>query len=250
MKQAKLFISVAAAAMLALNATADAGPLGGLVGGIGGRVNAGVGVSLDGDVDAPASLPPVAAPHVAPARSIAVTPPPVVYAPQIAVARRRQSAALIAGGVTVLSAPAAYVYMDVEAEDLRHDLEGTGVTVIRRGDAVVLEMPSDVTFAFNHADIQPRFFQALEAVARTLNKYPATYVDVIGHTDAIGGIAYNQALSERRAASVADFIQRREAIPARLYVAGRGKLEPIATNATPQGRAENRRVEITLHPFT
>jgi outer membrane protein OmpA-like peptidoglycan-associated protein len=171
------------------------------------------------------------------------------YIANVGLVRRRQTEALIAGGVTVLAAPDAYIYMDRQADALRHELAGTGVEVVRQGDAIVLQLPSDVTFAFDKADIRERFFPVLSAVAATLNQYPATFVDVIGHTDAIGSAAYNQALSERRAAAVADFIQRREDIPARLYVAGRGKSEPIATNATVQGRAENRRVEILLHPY-
>jgi outer membrane protein OmpA-like peptidoglycan-associated protein len=197
-----------------------------------------------------AVAPPVAAAAVIAPRTVVVPAARVGSIGDVGVVRRRQSAALIAGGVTVLSAPDAYVYMDRQADDLRRELVGTGVQVVRQGDAIVLQLPSDVTFAFDKSDIRERFFPVLSAVAETLNQYPATFVDVIGHTDSIGSDAYNQALSERRAAAVADFIQRREAIPARLYVAGRGKSEPIATNATVQGRAENRRVEILLHPYT
>jgi outer membrane protein OmpA-like peptidoglycan-associated protein len=185
-------------------------------------------------------------------------PRPVLVAPVVAVSgvggldviRARQSEALIEGGVTVLSQPDAYVYMDRQAEALRRDLSGTGVDVVREGDGILLQLPSDITFAFDKSDIRERFVPVLEAVANTLNHYPATYVDVIGHTDSVGSYGYNQALSERRAASVAGFIQQRERIPARLYVAGRGKLEPIESNATVQGRAANRRVEILLHPYT
>jgi len=180
-----------------------------------------------------------------------VAAPVVGVAPiEARVIRERQGTALYEGGVTVLSQPESYVYMDRQADALRRELAGTGVEVSRQGENIVLEMPSDVTFAFNKSDIRPRFYTALDAVARTLNQYPATYVDVIGHTDAIGTASYNQTLSERRAESVASFIQDREEIPARLYVAGRGKFEPIASNATIEGRAANRRVEILLHPYT
>jgi outer membrane protein OmpA-like peptidoglycan-associated protein len=161
-----------------------------------------------------------------------------------------QTAALVEGGVAVLSEPDAYVYMDRQADDLRRHLAGTGVDVVRQGDAIVLELPSDITFAFDKSDIQGRFVPVLTALADTLNHYPATYVDVIGHTDSIGSAAYNQALSERRADSVAGFIQAREAIPARLREEGKGKTEPIASNATIEGRAANRRVEILLYPYT
>ena len=182
-------------------------------------------------------------------RVIAAAPVVGLPAVQTQIIRERQGAALYGGGVTVLSEPDSYVYMDRQAEDLRRALTGTGISVRREGETIVLEMPSDVTFAFNKSDIRPRFYAALEAVARTLNQYPATYVDVIGHTDAIGSAAYNQALSERRADSVAGFIEQRERIPARFYVAGRGKFEPIASNATIEGRAANRRVEILLQPY-
>jgi len=179
-----------------------------------------------------------------------VLPPVQGLAPsQVRIVRERQNAAFIAGGVAVLSEPEAYVYMDRQADDLRRDLAGTGVQVTRQGDDIVLEMPGDVTFAFNKSDIRQRFYPTLNAVAHTLNHYPATYVDVIGHTDAIGSVAYNQALSERRAESVAEFIEAKEDAPAPLYVAGRGKSEPIASNATIEGRAANRRVEILLHPY-
>jgi outer membrane protein OmpA-like peptidoglycan-associated protein len=181
---------------------------------------------------------------------VQIAPPIVGLAPrEVTVVRERQSAALVGGGVEVLSVPESYVYMDRQAEELRRELSGTGVLVERQGDTIALEMPGDVTFAFNKWDIRPRFYSVLDRVAATLNRYPATYVDVIGHTDAIGSADYNQWLSERRAGSVADYIQEREEIPARLYVAGRGKSEPTASNATVEGRAANRRVEILLHPY-
>jgi outer membrane protein OmpA-like peptidoglycan-associated protein len=184
-----------------------------------------------------------------PASVVAAAPVVGLAPPQVRILRERQTAAFIDGGVEVLSEPASYVYMDRQAEALRHDLEGTGVEVTRQGEDIVLEMPGDVTFAFDKADIRERFYPVLTAVAHTLHQFPATYVDVIGHTDAIGSAAYNQALSERRAASVAQFIEARDNVPAPLYVAGRGKSEPIASNATIEGRAANRRVEILLHPY-
>ena len=91
----------------------------------------------------------------------------------------------------------------------------------------------------------------LEDVSRTLNAYPQTLVDVVGHADSTGADAYNQTLSERRATSVADFLVRRgRVLPDRLYVAGMGERNPIASNETPDGRARNRRVEIILRPLT
>ncbi|MDP9086910.1 MAG: OmpA family protein [Pseudomonadota bacterium] len=127
-------------------------------------------------------------------------------------------------------------------------MRGTGASVTRRGNDLVLELPADVTFAFDKADIQPRFLGTLSAVARSLTAYRATDVEIIGHTDSIGSDQYNLALSERRGRSVADFLVDRAADPSRLVVEAMGKSEPIASNATLAGRAANRRVELVFHP--
>lgn len=159
--------------------------------------------------------------------------------------------ALIGAGVGALAGAAAGNYMDRQQAELRQQLAGTGVDVTRQGDNIILNMPGDVTFAVDQSDIQPRFYPVLDDVARTLNAYPQTLVDVIGHADSTGAAAYNQALSERRAGSVANYlVSRGRVMPDRLYVAGRGINEPRATNATPEGRAQNRRVEIILRPLT
>lgn len=139
-------------------------------------------------------------------------------------------------------------YVDRQYDALRRDMRGTGASVTRRGNDLVLELPADVTFAFDKADIQPRFIGTLSAIARSLGEYRATDVEIIGHTDSIGSDAYNLALSERRGRSVADFLVDRAADPSRLVVEAMGKSEPIASNATIAGRAANRRVEIIFHP--
>jgi outer membrane protein OmpA-like peptidoglycan-associated protein len=159
--------------------------------------------------------------------------------------------ALIGAGIGALGGAAVGQYMDRQQAELRRELAGTGVDVTRRGDSIVLNMPSDVTFDVDRADIKPQFVGVLDDVSRTLNTYPQTLVDVVGHADATGADAYNQGLSERRASSVADFLVRRgRVIPDRLYVAGMGERAPVASNASAEGRAQNRRVEIVLRPFT
>ncbi|MEP6786251.1 MAG: OmpA family protein [Sphingomonadales bacterium] len=150
--------------------------------------------------------------------------------------------------VVFLSSGEAGPYMDRQYVDLRRDMAGTGATIIRRGRDLVVQLPADVTFAFDKADIQPRFYGTLNALARSLDTYRATDVEIVGHTDAIGSETYNLALSERRGRSVADFLVNRSAEPSRLVVEAMGESEPIATNATVSGRAANRRVEIVLHP--
>lgn len=157
--------------------------------------------------------------------------------------------ALIGAGVGALAGAAVGNYMDRQQADLRRSLADTGVTVERQGDTIVLNMPSDITFGVDQSDIQSRFFGPLDGVAQVLNQYPQTTIDIIGHADATGPDGYNQALSERRAASVADYLVHRGVLPGRLYVAGRGEGDPIASNATDAGRAQNRRVEVVVRPF-
>ena len=158
--------------------------------------------------------------------------------------------ALIGAGVGALAGAGVGAYMDKQQAQLRAQLADTGVTVTRQGDNIVLNMPSDVTFAFDRSDIQPQFYKVLDEVSGTLNQYPSTTIDVVGHADSVGTDVYNQALSERRASSVASYLTTRGVLPARLYVAGMGERQPIASNDTEAGRAQNRRVEIILRPYT
>lgn len=167
---------------------------------------------------------------------------------QLNVVDLRRRDALVTSGVTLIQPNEVDVYMDRQIIDLRQELEGSGVDVVRRGQQIVMVLPSDVTFAFDKSDIQPRFRPVLDRVARTLNHYPSTLVDVTGHADAIGSDACNQRLSERRAATVSGYLTSRGALPQRLQSEGAGEGEPVASNATIQGRAANRRVEIALQP--
>lgn len=140
------------------------------------------------------------------------------------------------------------LYMDRQYQDLEASLRGTGATVERRGDNLVVMLPADVTFAFDKSDIRPRFYGVLNAFAGTMRNYPGTDVEVVGHTDAVGSDAYNLKLSERRGRSVADFLVARQAEPSRLVVEAMGEAYPVASNATVEGRAANRRVELIVHP--
>lgn len=158
--------------------------------------------------------------------------------------------ALIGAGVGALAGAGIGRYMDRQQAELQNELSGTGVGVIRQGDNIVLQMPGDVTFALDSAEIQPRFDPVLADVASVLNRYPATYVDIVGHASADGSDAHNQTLSERRALSVGNYLIRRKVLRDRLFIAGRGENQPIASNETAQGRAQNRRVEIILRPHT
>ena len=158
--------------------------------------------------------------------------------------------ALIGAGVGALGGAAVGSYMDRQQRDLEAQLSGSGVGVARQGDNLVLRMPSDVTFATNQSTIDPRFNATLDDVANVLRRYDQSLVDIVGHTDSSGGDAINQPLSERRAVSVADALIRAGVQRERLYVAGNSARNPVASNATPEGRAQNRRVEILIRPFT
>jgi outer membrane protein OmpA-like peptidoglycan-associated protein len=158
--------------------------------------------------------------------------------------------ALIGAGVGALAGGAVGNYMDRQQADLRRELADSGVSVTRQGDNLILNMPSDVTFATNSESLQPRFFRTLDGVGRVLKAYPSTLVDVIGHADSDGPDDYNLALSERRARAVADYVVQNGGVsPRRIALAGRGEREPITSNATAAGKAQNRRVEIIIRPL-
>ncbi len=157
--------------------------------------------------------------------------------------------ALIGAGVGALAGAAVGNYMDRQQRELEQQLSGSGVGVAREGDTLILRMPSDVTFATASANIDSRFYAVLDDVAQVLNTYDQSIVDIVGHADSRGELAYNQTLSEQRASSVAGYLINRGVLRERLYVAGMGETAPIASNDTEQGRAMNRRVEIVIRPF-
>ncbi|MFP2769755.1 OmpA family lipoprotein [Oceanisphaera sp. KMM 10153] len=141
-------------------------------------------------------------------------------------------------------------YMDVQEAKLRDQMRGTGVSVTRNGDNIILNMPSSITFAVDSADLSPSFYNTLSGVAMVLKEYEKTYVNVVGHTDNTGSASHNQALSERRAASVGQFLISQGAAANRFNIRGVGFNQPVASNNTADGRAQNRRVEITLSPIS
>ena len=157
---------------------------------------------------------------------------------------------LLGTGIGALAGGLVGNYMDREDAKLRAQLQGTGVSVTRIGDQIVLNMPGNVTFASNSSDISSDFYAVLDSVALVLNEFDSTYVDVIGHTDSTGGAELNQSLSDRRAASVARYLKSQQVAPQRILARGVGPSSPIASNDTPEGRALNRRVEIILTPVT
>ena len=158
--------------------------------------------------------------------------------------------ALIGAGVGALAGGGVGYYMDVQEKKLRDRMAGTGVTVTRMGDNITLNMPSNITFALNSADLNQQFFNALDGVSMVLKEYDKTVIEVAGHTDSSGSDQYNQALSERRAQAVAGYLGSHGVKTQRLIPIGAGESHPVASNDSEQGRAANRRVELTIVPVT
>ncbi|HLB57697.1 MAG TPA: OmpA family protein, partial [Gammaproteobacteria bacterium] len=116
------------------------------------------------------------------------------------------------------------------------------------GNSIQLMMASDVTFTTGQAAIRSNFYPALNSVAIVVKKYDNNMVYIRGYTDNVGGVAYNQRLSGERAQSVGQYLISQGVASKRIYTEGRGESQPVASNATAEGRAMNRRVVITLQP--
>ncbi|MCW8880239.1 MAG: OmpA family protein [Kangiellaceae bacterium] len=137
-------------------------------------------------------------------------------------------------------------YMDNQEEELRQSLQNTGVSVKREGDQIRLIMPGNITFATNRSELQADFRPVLNSVVTVLKEYEKTIVEIQGYTDSTGSWEHNMTLSEARAKSVANYLQGGGVIQQRLVTTGKGPSNPIASNDTATGRAQNRRVEIRL----
>jgi outer membrane protein OmpA-like peptidoglycan-associated protein len=156
--------------------------------------------------------------------------------------------ALIGAGIGALAGGGVGYYMDVQEAKLRQKLQGTGVSVTRNGDHITLNMPGNITFASNSADLNQQFFSVLDSVGLVLKEYDKTIVEVAGHTDNTGTKQNNQALSERRASTVANYLISRGASAKRFITVGAADAHPIASNSTSEGKQQNRRVELTIVP--
>lgn len=135
--------------------------------------------------------------------------------------------------------------MEEQKRQMEEATAGTGVDVSQTEDnRLKLDIPSDISFDTNRADIKPNFRPILDKFATTLNNNPGTVVTIVGHTDSTGSDAINDPLSLKRATSTRDYLVNRGPAANRFTVAGRGSREPVASNDTPESRAQNRRVEI------
>ncbi|PYC28576.1 hypothetical protein DMO17_05190 [Aquipseudomonas alcaligenes] len=161
----------------------------------------------------------------------------------------RGKGALIGAAVAGAAGAGYGYYVDKQEEELRRSMQGTGVEVQRQGDTIQLIMPGNITFATDSADIASSFYTPLNNLASSFRQYNQNSIEIVGHTDSTGSHAYNMNLSQRRAQSVANYLLAQGVDASRLSTRGAGPDQPVASNATADGRAQNRRVEVTLRPL-
>ena len=156
---------------------------------------------------------------------------------------------VIIGGIAGATTGAiAGNFLDKQEAELRRDLENQNIQITNTGDRLIVTMPQDILFAVDSAQVNGSLRSDLLTVAQSLQSYPDSRVQVVGHTDNTGGASYNQGLSERRANAVANVLMNGGVPFSRIETFGRGEDQPVASNLTEQGRAQNRRVEIVILP--
>ncbi len=161
---------------------------------------------------------------------------------------KKGKGALIGGAIGALGGAAIGNALDRQEAELRRDLQNDRVQINNTGDRLIVTLPQDILFAVDSARVNSALRGDLLTVADSLQNYPGSTVQVVGHTDNTGAAAYNQDLSERRANSVADVLIQGGVGSNRVRTFGRGEDQPIASNLTAQGKAQNRRVEIVILP--
>ncbi len=161
----------------------------------------------------------------------------------------RAKGALIGAAVGGAAAGGYGYYVDTQEAKLRQTLQGTGVQVQRDGDNLTLIMPGNITFASNSADISSSFYPTLNSLVLVFKEFNKNGIDIVGYTDSTGSLQLNQDLSNRRARSVAAYLEGNGVPASRISSYGAGPSQPIASNDTASGRALNRRVEINLRPM-
>lgn len=159
----------------------------------------------------------------------------------------RKGAAI--GALVGGAAGAAIGYnLEQQEAELRNQIGGSGAIITNLGDRLVVTLPEGITFDTDSATVKASLYGPLQSVANSLQQYPASIIQVVGHTDSVGDAAYNQSLSERRAGSIASVLIGDGVSSNRIRTVGMGERQPIASNDTPAGRQQNRRVDINIIP--
>jgi len=149
-------------------------------------------------------------------------------------------------GAVVGGAAGAFIgnYMDKQAAEIERDIEGAKVE--RVGEGIKITFSSGILFDVDKSDLKGQYKSELADLSRILNKYEDTNILLVGHTDSTGAEEYNLALSKRRADSVASYLVTQNVNSARFSSEGYGESQPVASNDTAAGRAQNRRVEVAI----
>ena len=155
---------------------------------------------------------------------------------------------LVGGALGSMAGAAIGASLDQQAKDLQAGLGDSGATVKNTGNQLIVTLPEAITFDTDSATVHPEYVDEIAFVARSLRDNPASNIQVVGHTDNTGSAAHNQGLSERRADSVAKILTDNGVASMRITASGVGFNQPVASNDTPGGRAQNRRVEIIITP--
>lgn len=158
----------------------------------------------------------------------------------------RGKGALIGAAVGGLGGAGYGRYADKQEAELRQVTAGTGIEVQRQGDDIKLVMPGAITFATGQSELTPQAKWNIDKLVTSFKQYGENNIEVTGHTDAVGSVAANNELSQRRAISVAHYLVGGGVEKARIQVYGAGSSQPVAGNDSDAGRAQNRRVEIKL----
>jgi len=162
-----------------------------------------------------------------------------------------RTARILGAGIGGVAGGAAGYQLDQQIRELDEATAGTGIDVSEtpEGDGILVNLP-EVTFAVDSTTISPSMRTALDEVGQSLVQYPNSLIDVMGHTDSTGSDQYNLDLSRRRAEAVTNHLASRGVSRARVETIGYGEQYPVADNSTPEGRAQNRRVEIRITPIS
>ena len=153
--------------------------------------------------------------------------------------------AVLGAGVGALGTYIWSQNMERQKREMEQATRGTGIAVSQTADnQLMLNIPSDISFAVGRSDIEPNFAPVLDQFAMGLRNNPYSDVRIVGHTDSTGSDTVNNPLSVDRAASTRNYLVNRGVDGRRIAIDGMGERYPIASNDTAEGRARNRRVEI------
>ncbi|MXP10950.1 OmpA family protein [Pseudoblastomonas halimionae] len=161
-----------------------------------------------------------------------------------------KTARIVGAGIGGVAGGVVGYKMDQQIKELKEQTAGSGVDVTSDGESILVNLPDGVTFDVGSSTLKPSFRNTLDNVAQSMIEYPNSLIDVYGHTDSTGSDSFNQALSERRAKAVADYLIARGVDSRRIMTQGFGETQPVADNGTEAGRQRNRRVEIKIIPIT